>query len=197
MGELSVKNLDPRLGSLKWADWTNRGSNQPLIKQQLSVLIPNQEMLPFQRQVLTREMLRSVPQGDNVLYEATVPQDQAWRLIWMTYRHVDNIFHILNFRVLPMLPNATIFHTITRRQVQNDTDTPLYPSMPVVATDDTQFDHRGGPRPEFFPGDKLSVLDETSMSKVGSTTCKLIFRYERIPLPVSQTIDNVWTAQTF
>jgi len=197
MGESAVQNFDPRLGSLVWAEWTGRASNNPLITEQLVTLIPVQEMLPFQRQVRTRQMDSTVIQGNNVLFEATIPQLEAWRLLWMSYRHVDNIFHILRFAVTPTLSNATVLNIITRRQVVNDIDTPLYPSMPVVATDDAEFDQRGGPQPDFFPGDKLSVLDETPMSKVPPTDVKLMFRYERIPIPVSQKVDDVWTSQTF
>jgi len=153
-------------------------------------------MLPFQRQIKTRRMTVGVAQNDQALFEATVPDKESWRLLWMTYRHDDDISHNLRFSVVPSFQDLSTVNPITRQQVRDGEDTPLYPSMGTTGTQNNFFNQRGGPRPEFFPRDQIDVFDQTPVNRVAGTTAILIFRYELIPLPVSTETDEVWTAQS-
>ncbi len=197
MGESTVKNVDPRLGSLNWATWTNKGGNQALIQRQLTTLLPVQELLPFQRQVFTRRISNLVSQGDQVTFDAVVPDGQAWRLLWMAYAHDDDVPHIITVRVLPRLPQLVTFWPLFRIQVREDIDTPLYPSKATTGTSNNFWTQVGGKPPEFFAGDRISVLDQTAVNQAGDVLEELFFRYEQIPIPVTQAVDEVWTTTTF
>jgi len=197
MGESIVENVDPRLGSLGWADWTNRAGNDPLVRGQLTTLLPVQELLPFQRQIVTRSLPIAVPQGEQVQFDATVPNEEAWRLQWMAYFHDDDLSHILVFRMLPGIGKPSEFHQITRMQVREDVTTPLYPSLTTAPLANNIWHQHGGPHPEFFGGDKITVIDETAVNDAAGVTAVLVFRYELIPLPISKAKDTVWGAQTF
>jgi len=191
-----VQLLSSRTGGNNFANWVAQSAQVPAIDSQLTTLIPVQEMLPFQRQILTREMGLSVPAGDLPLWEAIVPEDQAWRLHFAAIFHNDTPPHVFSFRFIPRAGAGNTFYQIARQQIRDNTDSPLYPSMAVNSTANNFFNQRGGERPEFFPGDAISLIGET-LAVVNPVTMRFIFRYELIPLPVSQTPDTVWTSQTF
>ena len=189
--------LNTRTGGATFGDWVSQASQAPVIDSQSTTLFPVQDMLPFQRQILTREIEPSVSQNENVLFEATVPDNEAWRLIYLSYFHDDQSSHNVRFAVVPRLPIQNGRMPIVRQQVREDIDTAFFPSMPTGGTANNFFNQRGGEPPEFFAGDAISLLDETARADAVAGIARILFRYERIPLPLTIDIDSVWTVQTF
>lgn len=150
-------------------------------------------MRPFQRSVRTQEIPAAVAVGEVPLFQARVPDDEAWRLHWMTYFHNDSEAHIVRLTFSPRLEQPDSFMTIARQQIAQDIDSPIYPSMPTTIVTNSQFNQRGGEQPEFFPGDLLLFTDESVRVDVVAGIARLMFRYELIPLPVSMARDRVWT----
>lgn len=187
-----------RTGGATLGDWVSQASQTPVIDSQWTTLFPVQEMLPFQRQILTREIEPGVSQGENVLFEATVPDDEAWRLHFVSYFHDDNTNHTVRLAVVPRLQTVNGRYPYVRQQIREDIDTPLYPSMATSGTTQNNFfNQRGGKQPELFAGDAISLLDETARADAVAGVARILFRYERIPLPLTIDIDQVWTVQTF
>ncbi len=187
-----------RTGGATLADWVTQANQAPVIDSQWTTLFPVQDMLPFQRQLLTREIEPGVSQGENVLFEATVPDDEAWRLHFVSYFHDDNTNHTVRLAIVPRLQSPNGRYPYVRQQIREDIDTPLYPSMATSGTTQNNFfNQRGGEQPELFGGDAISLLDETARVDAVAGVARILFRYERIPLPLTIDIDGVWTVQTF
>lgn len=184
---------DPRAGSISLADWLNLSSISPAVANQLNLLVPTQEIRPFQRQVITREIPAAVAQGQQPIFQATVPDDEAWRLQWMTYHHNDNAQHTVRLNVTPRLNNPDSIMKFAQQFAPADFDIPIYPSVPNAAAANNLFNVKSGPQPEFFPGDLLIFVDETLRNNPIAGTARLMFRYELIPLPVQMRADSVWT----
>jgi len=182
----------PRAGSVSLADWLNLSSITPALANQLNLLVPSQEMGPFQRKVAQREMIAAVDNTEIPIYEAIVPDDEAWRLHWVTYFHNDDINHIVRLTVTPRLQQPDSFMRYARQTVTPSLDTPVYPAYAYVAPNSNLFNTQTGPRPEFFPGDHLFFVDETARNLVSLGLARLMFRYELIPVPVAMQTDDVW-----
>lgn len=186
---------DPRAGSISLADWLNLSSITPAVANQLNLLIPSQEMERFQRKIAQREIPANVAQNQQPIFQATIPDDEAWRLHWMTYFHDDNVIHTVRLTLTPRLQNADSIMKFATQLAPQDTDTPIYPAVPnaiVGAAVNSRFNVMGGPRPEFFPGDLLNFVDETVRANAVAGTARLMFRYELIPLPVVTATDTEW-----
>jgi len=193
MGESIVKNVDPRLGSLRWADWTNRGGNQALIRGQLTTLLPVQEMLPFQRQVREQDTGATPAVTEQSIFTVTLPIDEAWRMIDATYEHDDSVTHIIHWTYFPR-SGAGDAHTVARKSVNMNLATPLLRSF-SEENSASRFAPRGWGPVEFFPGDIVQILDLTSAVDA-DVQARLRLRWELIPIPLSKQISTQWLGQS-
>lgn len=190
MGESVVENLDPRLGSTIWADWTNQASNRPLIVSQIRQLVPVQEMLPFQRVIRTRGFDQPFSVNEKVTFRAEIPQDEAWRILAITILHSNTA--AVQWVVEVLAQNQINFiHEVVHIVADPNQRTPLYPSSPGP-TSDSRSQTRTGPPLELFPGDKLDIRSLTP-SAAGGGQADLSVRYELIPLPLAEEIDTFFT----
>lgn len=187
MGEFAVQNSDPRLGSLRWADWTNRASNLALVRAQGTVLIPVQELLPFQRQIVEEDVALALVLGQVALFTARVPIDEAWRILNVTLEHDDSVTHDVRFGYFPRA-GAGNFRAISNLPVAVGQETPIYNSSAALAAA-TQFGVRGPVPVEFFPDDDINILDQTVAANA-NVLWGLRIRYEQIPLPLEQAIGS-------
>lgn len=192
MGESVVENLDPRLGSTIWADWTNQASNRPLIVGQFQQLLPVQEMLPFQRVIRTRGFSQGFIVNQRVRFDANVPDDEAWRIIAIGILH-DNAADMqwvvrVTQRGQPFLYRAANVLVVPNEQ------TPLYPSASVGAEDD-EARALTGPPLEAFPGDQFTVRSPTLGGAAGGVV-DFSIRYELIPLPLRKERDEAFVGSS-
>ena len=132
---------DPRAGSISLADWLDLTETTPAVRNQLNLLVPTQEMRDFQRQVRTRVLTVSPNVGEVAIFSGVVPDDEAWKLLWVSYLHTDTVSHEVRLSILPGVPNA-IIHNIDRTTVILGLETPLYPSSGA----------------DFFNADRKSVV---------------------------------------
>jgi len=193
MGESIVKNVDPRLGSLRWAAWTNRGGNQALIQNQLTVLLPVQELLPFQRQIREQQLGATPAVTEKSIFTVTVPIDEAWRMIDVTYEHDDSTTHILEWSYFPR-DGAGDQHMIARKSVNMNLATPLYRSF-SEENSASRFAPRGPTTVEFFARDQIQIFDLTGATDA-DVQARLRLRWELIPLPQDQRLSTQWLGQT-
>jgi len=195
MGE-STPQVNPltsqRAGSVSLADWLDLSAITPALANQLNLLVPSQEMRPFQRKISQREIVAAVAQNQQPIFQALVPDDEAWRLHWMTYFFNDNVDHTVRLSVTPRLQQPDSLMKFAQQIVSPATDTPVYPAIPFTADSNGLFNVRGGPRPEFFPGDLLLFVDETVRNDAVAGLARLMFRYELIPLPTATATDDTW-----
>jgi len=193
MGESVVKNVDPRLGSLGWATWTNRGGNQALIQGQLRTLLPVQELLPFQRQIREQQVGATPAATEQAIFTVTVPESEAWRMIDVTYSHDDSVDHTVKWFYTPNR-GATGNHVIALTPVPVNVETPLLRSFSAVISAATVSPRGPGPV-EFFAFDTITFLDLTAAidANVIST---LRLRWELIPLPLIKSLSTQWLGQT-
>jgi len=184
---------DPRAGSISLGEWLNLSSITPALANQLNLLVPTQEMEPFQRQIRTG-LLQSAPTvGQVALFTATVPDDEAWRMIYLSIHQDDSVTHIYRWTVIPKIENGQLV-MIARKSVNSNLETPLYRSF-SEENSASRFAPRGPLPVEFMPGDQIDVFDLTSQTDA-TTIHKLSFRYELIPIPQKRSVDRLWTQQS-
>lgn len=193
MGESIVKNVDPRLGSIQWARWTNRAGNQSLIRGQLSTLLPVQEMQPFQRQIREQQVGATPAVAEQSIFTVTIPKLEAWRLIDLTYAHDDSVTHIVELSYFPR-NGAGDKHVITRRSVQGGVATPLLRSF-SAETGAARFAPEGPGPVEFFARDQIQLLDLTVATDADVVVTARL-RWELIPLPQDKRVSTQWLGQT-
>jgi len=193
MGEFAAQNSDPRLGSVNWANWTQQASQLALIAAQARLLFPVQEMLPFQRRIRQFDLANSPAVGQSALFQATVPDDEAWRMIDLTVEHDDSTTHIFRWTYIPRFDGASL-RMITRKAVNSNTETPLYRSF-SDENSASRFAPRGPNVVEFYPGDRIDVFDLTGATDADVVT-EIRMRYELIPLPIEIALDDIWTTTT-
>lgn len=192
MGEFAVQNVDPRLGSLRWADWTNRASNLPLVRFQGTVLVPIQEMRPFQRQVREADIATSLSPGQRARFEATVPIDEAWKILDVTMEHDDSVDHEILWSYNPRR-GAGGNHIVSRGPIPVGIQTPIYRSFTAFVSSGT-FAPRGAEAVEFFPDDDISFFS-LAVAVDPTVIWRFRIRYELIPLPLEQDVTTEWTSQ--
>jgi len=193
MGEFAAQNSDPRLGSVNWANWTDQASQLALIAAQARMLFPVQEMLPFQRQIRQQDLANSPAVGQSVVFQAEVPDDEAWRMIDLTVEHDDSTTHIFRWTYIPRFSGAGI-RMIARKSVNMNTETPLYRSF-SDETSASRFAPRGPNAVEFYSGDRIEIFDLTGATDADVIT-RMRIRYELIPLPLDVSLVNEFTTTT-
>ena len=182
-----AENNDPRLGSTKWADWTNQASNLALIAAQLRLLVPIQEMMPFQRQVF-QEFIQVTPAiGQTTIFTWTVPQDEAWKLLHVSVAHSDptNLTWTLDIQ---SARDVNVLMPVARVVVEPLFIVPLYPSAPGTGGLST-FGAQTGPPREAFPGDEVQVRNRTPMTAAVPVSVRL--RWELVPLPLEDKLAAI------
>ncbi len=190
MGESVVPNFDPRLGSTRWASWTDQASNRPLIIAQLRQLVPVQEMLPFQRQIFHQNREVVSAQGQTERVTAVVPDDEAWRLRSITVLHTDTAPKTFRLLVISGL-NVNITAEYTSRDVTQNVATSLYPgNQPANST--LRFSPATGPPIEAFPRDTVQVRSNTPTAAAGGAQTNIILEWELIPLPLADNLSELF-----
>lgn len=190
MGESVVENLDPRLGSTVWADWTNQASNRPLITGQIRELVPVQEMLPFQRVIRTRAFSQGFIVNQLVSFNADIPDDEAWRILAVEIEHDNTAAMRWVLRVTQR--GQPYRYRAAHVLVDTSVPTPLYPSA-SMSNDGDQARALTGPPLEAFPGDQVSIRSLTVGAAAGGVV-DFSIRYELIPLPFRKERDQVFTS---
>jgi len=191
MGESVVPNFDPRLGSTKWADWTNQASNRPLIVAQFRELIPVQEMLPFQRQIFQENAEGLPSQNQTTVFNWVVPQDEAWRILSVAILHTDTAALTFAFTIISAR-DVNILMPVSRETLNANIAASLYPA---ANSSNTANDFRQQPRPprEAFPGDTVQVRMLTGITAPGGAQVNVFMRAELIPLPLSDQLIELAT----
>jgi len=185
-----AENNDPRLGSTKWADWTNQASNLALIAAQLRLLIPTQEMMPFQRRIF-QEFIQVTPAiGQTTIFTWTVPRDESWRILHVSVFHGDvpNLTWTLD---VESALDVNLLLPVARAVVQQNILSPLYPSANAQAAI-TVFRAESGPAVEAYPGDEVQVRNRTPMT--AAVPISVRFRWELIPLPLDDNLAEIAVA---
>jgi len=190
MGEFAAPNDDPRLGSTKWADWTNQASNLALIASQARLLFPVQEMMPFQRQIFHQNAEIVSAQGQTERVTAVVPDGQAWRLRSITVLHTDTAPKTFRLIVVSGL-NVNITANYVGRDVTQNVITSLYPAG-VSVNSALRFAPSTGPPIEAFPRDTVQVRSNTATAAAGGAQTNVILEWELIPLPLADNLSELF-----
>lgn len=180
MGEFAAPNSDPRLGSVNWAKWTDQASQLALIAAQARILFPVQEMMPFQRQVVTQELASAPDNGQKATFEIVVPNGEAWRILWIGIRHSNAVSLQMQIEI-DYATEHNVNYSPLREVADPNTNVPLYPA--AQATEQSNRFHQvTSPEIELFPRDRLNILQLTAAT--GTIAVTAILRYEQIPIPV-------------
>jgi len=182
-----------RTGGNIFSQWVAQASQTPAVDSQLSILIPTQEMRPFQREVRTfTDDQASVPIGQRATFRAIVPEGEAWRILWIGVRHSDPGTLTWGVSLESATPTSIDFLPI-RTNVDADTDTPLYPAN-TQSGSSNRFNWNTSPELEAFQGDAVRVAMISPAS--GILLATVLLRYELIPIPLVLRADDVWVGST-
>jgi len=167
-----------RTGGVGLGDWVSQAGNEPVVDSQLTILVPTQDMLPFQRRIFTRELdAASVPIGQRATFVGTVPAKEAWRILWIGVRHSDPTSLIFSVELNPATP-SNVNYAPVRVSVDSNTNVPLYPASEADGVSNRFFQHAGPPL-ELFEGDQLRITQVSLATAIELTS--LVVRYELIP----------------
>ncbi len=185
---------DPRAGSVNLADWLNLSSIVPAVANQFNVLVPTQEMRPFQRRIQDQDVEAGPTVGQFALFQATVPFNEAWKILDVTMEQDDSVPHVLRWRYTPRLGIGG-FRMVARKTIAANVATPLYSSFSDEGIA-TGFAVRGPQKTEFFPNDVITFADTTPAVNA-NVTWALRIRYELIPLPFAIRQSAEWVGSAF
>lgn len=150
-------------------------------------------MLPFQRRIRDQVVpLTVTPIGQLAIFEATVPIDEAWRMISVTLAHDDSVEHEMVWIYIPRLGVGGT-HVVARFGIPVGQGTPIYESFTAVAAINS-FAPRGPKVVEFYANDVVQFLDLIG-SVDDPVNWALRIRYELIPLPLEQELTTEWTSR--
>jgi len=186
----------PLSGGFNLNDWLGQLTNLATLEDILRTLQPVQELREFQRRIRNVQLNTSPTIGQFTTFSKTVPENEAWRLLWVGYTQLDTgTDHVVQVRIIPRIPVDSPI-PIFRGGVAAALDACLYPSHRGFGSSSGVFFADSGPPFELFPGDQLNVFDETAVVGAASTAT-LRLRYELIPIPVTQEVDTGFGSSVF
>jgi len=178
----------PDAGQFSLNDWLGQSNNSATVKGIETDLRPVMEMMPFQRKIRTAAMVATVGVGQIALFQRKVPRNEIWRLHFVSIEHNDAGNKNVRLSILQDI-STTIIYNITRRSIDPNIETPLYPSVSQDPIDTDLFDQRGGPAPELIGGDTLQVIQIQAGTNAGRTW-NVTLRYEILPAANEAQPDN-------
>lgn len=182
----------PEAGAFALNDWLGQTDNEATVQAIETVLLPTQEMMPFQRKI--RQVLIQVSPGIGQvpIISGKVPRNESWLLHRASAETSEG--HFYTFSVLP-LRNGSILHKIGNFSLETGIQTPLYPSRwEQTVNNNERFNMQPGYWPEFMPGDLVQF--NTSEVAVAAHVVKFQMRYEVRPVPNLFENDEVFAGQT-
>ena len=181
MGEPTLKNADPRVGNVSWAEWTSQQTNESLIQAQLRLLVPVQDMLPFQRQIV-EEPAQALPSvGQQSVFTWIVPLIESWRIMSMSVLHTDTAPVEFSFNIISNR-NPNMVMPVSRQLVSANVQTSLYPSAPSTVGP-TTMRAQAGPPAEAFPRDIVQVRSIGGIAAPSTGGNSFRFQYQQISSP--------------
>jgi len=147
-------------GSIGLTDWLGIAKITAPVAYNQNILVPSQEMMPFQRQFRDVPINLASTAGQRVLASGRVPVTEMWELVALSIRHDDSVDHTFRLRCnSPLAPNVSWDYAV--QIVGGGTETPLYPAIAFTADSNGLFNIRGGPPPKWLGLDTLTILDDT------------------------------------
>lgn len=188
--EISPERMvDPRAGGPNLAEWLNLGSIVPPILAQLPILVPTQEMMPFQRRIRHQHIQISLAVGKRALATGIVPDDEAWKILQITVIHTDTAEKFFALRIVSGLNVNLIAQYILTSVGPNSQRQALFPGS-NGETAKTRSVVRTGPVPEAYPRDQVLIADLTATAAAPGAQVDIILSYEIIPVPASDILSE-------
>jgi len=141
------------------------------------------EMARFQRIINDLRFTQAAPGiGESVLFNITVPEDEAWSVTWVNVEHSDTGNKIGSIFVTRA---AGPVYQIVRRTVGTQQENNLYPGRGLnTGLSNGEFDQGAAPL-EVFGGDTLSVRFD-AFAAISVADC--FIRYEEMPKARQQNL---------
>jgi len=182
-------------GSIGLTDWLDIAVVTAPIGFNQNVLVPSQEMMPFQRQFRDVPINLASVAGQRTITTGRVPVTEIWKLVALSIRHDDSVDHTFRLRCnSPLAPNVSWDYAV--QIVGGGTETPLYPAIAFTADSNGLFNIRGGPPPEWLGLDTLTVLDDTVAVNANVITF-ITMRLEIRPAARLKDADSIITGVAF
>jgi len=195
MGEPIKRGLLPGVGQNPLTTWLASPRVENPINDQSTTLVLVQELIRFQRKFRIIEATLTLLGIETVAsFQATVPDDEAWRVTGMWVRH-DNAGDTVFAVVLSGSPLSTGNVSLSRQRVESTTarSTPLIGSLPQDVAPAPGSYTRVEPF-DLLPGDQIAIASQTAMAAGDVITFNV--RYELIPLPLEkkEAAAGLWIA---
>jgi len=179
---IEIDNLT--IGSLNLSKWLELSGGRSPTSEIAPVLLPTQDMRPFQRRLRTQTKVQAVAATQAAAFSVDVPNNENWRLVlmWISHVNLGTGGVVFQFRrtfthLLPGLP-----FTLWEGEI-DDTSVGevIYPSAVQRARVAVNrfVDLRGDEGVEFFRGDNISVVQSDAAVTPGTVT--IAIAYEIIP----------------
>jgi len=182
-------------GSAGLADRLAIDTNVAPIGFSQNVLVPSQEMAPFQRKFRDVPINLASVAGQRTITTGRVPRNEIWKLVALSIRHDDSVDHTFRLRCnSPLAPNVSWDYMV--QIVGGGTETPLYPAIPYTADSNGLFNIRGGPPPEWLAGDTLTILDDT-VAIAANVITFITMRLEIMPQLRVKSLDELISGVAF
>lgn len=182
----------PTGGQSAFNDWFGQLDNEATINGLQRKLQPSQELMVFQRKFRNVTLKATVNAGQVALFSRQVPLGEIWKLHFVSVRQTDNVGKTVQLEIVQDNLPLAINYMISRRVLQSNLDTPLYPSMAVEGEEFSFFDQRGGPAPQLLAGDTLKII-QVSVGVGAAQIWSLTLRYEILPGVNEAKLDNDWS----
>ncbi len=182
-------------GSVGLTDWLDVAVITAPVGFNQNILVPSQEMMPFQRQFRDVAINQASVVGQRILASGTVPVTEMWELVALGIRHDDSVDHTFRLRCnSPLAPNQSWDYAV--QIIPPGQETPLYPAIPYTADSNGLFNIRGGPPPKWLGLDTLTILDDTVAVNANVITF-ITMRLEILPAARLKDADSIITGVAF
>lgn len=184
MGE-TIPVTSPTVGGQALNRWLEVPSQRAPPSQIPDFLFLTQDMMAFQRQIRDREAAASLTVGELVEFNITVPEGEAWRIIWIRWTNDDSTTHTIDTFVSHpgIVGNA---YGVNTQLASADNARVLWPRNPEAAPSLGLQQILG--KFEIYPGDVLRINDRTVMTNA-SGIMRVALRYEIVPPPRNHQIS--------
>lgn len=179
---IEIDNL--RIGSQNLSQWLQLPGGRSPVQKIAPILLPTQEMRPFQREVRASRQDQAVGIGQQAAFSITVPNDENWKLLLMWIEHVDMGFGggVFEFKrtMQHLLPG--LFFSLWEGELEDGGGGQvIYPTAVQRAriAVDNFVDIRGNALVEFYRGDVIAVTQNKAAVTAGVARVAIV--YELIP----------------
>jgi len=180
-----LKISTPEPGGLSYLSWLRTPSNFQPVEFIQNIIVPTQDMLPFQGRWFYFNGAVAIPNLDFFEFSVTCPLDESWRIDYIILLFTTDTGNVdVRVEIEPAaLANLTGLSRIAFMDVENGSEQAIYPTETEIATvarNDTYT--YNGKKLVILPAEKL-IIASSVIADVGGSFGSITIRYEQIPPP--------------